>query len=55
LTAGANALFMEAHPDPAHAKSDASTVLNFDTLKKLLTQAEKLYRCLDDPSFSLTY
>jgi len=55
LAAGANALFMEAHPDPAHAKSDASTVLNFDTLKKLLTQAEKLYRCLDDPSFSLTY
>ncbi len=43
IAAGANALFIEAHPNPALAKSDATTVLPFDALKTLLTQVERLY------------
>lgn len=43
VAAGANALFIEAHPDPAHAKSDGSTVIPFDVLKTLLSQVERLY------------
>lgn len=50
IAAGANALFIEAHPDPANAKSDASTVLPFNALRKLLTQVEKLYTCLNELS-----
>jgi len=43
IAAGANALFIEAHPDPANAKSDGSTVIPFDALKMLLSQVERLY------------
>jgi 2-dehydro-3-deoxyphosphooctonate aldolase (KDO 8-P synthase) len=43
VAAGCNALFIEAHPTPATAKSDASTVLPFETLKTLLPTLEKLY------------
>lgn len=50
IAAGANALFLEAHPNPAQAKSDASTVLPFDLLETLLTQVERLYACLHEPS-----
>jgi 2-dehydro-3-deoxyphosphooctonate aldolase (KDO 8-P synthase) len=51
IAAGSNALFIEAHPDPASAKSDAKTVLPFSELKTLLAQIEKLYdviQCLED-------
>ncbi len=43
IAVGANALFIEAHPNPAAAKSDAATVMPFDELKKLLSQIERLY------------
>lgn len=43
VAAGCNALFIEAHPDPTTAKSDAATVMPFDSLKTLLCQLEKLY------------
>lgn len=46
IAAGCNALFLEAHPDPANAKSDASTVMPFDALKKLLEEVEKLYEVM---------
>lgn len=46
IAAGANALFIEAHPNPALAKSDASTVMPFDALKTLLSQVEKLYEAV---------
>ncbi len=54
IGAGANALFIEAHPNPALAKSDASTVMPYDALKSLLLQVQKLYeamQCL--PALSL--
>lgn len=43
LMAGANALFIEAHPKPEAAKSDASTVVDFEELPKILLQLEQLY------------
>jgi 2-dehydro-3-deoxyphosphooctonate aldolase (KDO 8-P synthase) len=53
IAAGANALFIEAHPDPIQAKSDAASVLSFEQLKILNTQIEKLYdviQCFNEPS-----
>jgi 2-dehydro-3-deoxyphosphooctonate aldolase (KDO 8-P synthase) len=43
VAAGCNALFIEAHPDPAAAKSDAATVMPFDELSRLLREVEILY------------
>jgi 2-dehydro-3-deoxyphosphooctonate aldolase (KDO 8-P synthase) len=43
IAAGANCLFMEAHPDPTHAKSDADSVLDFKDLPDLLLKLEQLY------------
>lgn len=43
VAAGCNALFIEAHPDPASAKSDAATVLPFSELERLLKEIERLY------------
>lgn len=48
LAAGANCLFMESHPDPINAKSDASTVIAFDELPKLLGQLERIYEVLQE-------
>lgn len=47
LAAGANCLFMEAHPDPKNAKSDAASVLSFEELPKLLKQLEQLYQLVN--------
>lgn len=59
VAAGSNALFIETHPDPKNAKSDAATVMPFDQLKALLCQIEKLYdalQCfLDAPSSPLSH
>ena len=46
LASGCNSLFIETHPDPIHAKSDAATVMPFDELKRLLPRLEKLYHAL---------
>lgn len=43
IAAGANCLFMEAHPDPVNAKSDSASVLDFKDLPKLLERLERLY------------
>jgi 2-dehydro-3-deoxyphosphooctonate aldolase (KDO 8-P synthase) len=48
IAAGADALFMEAHPNPAAAKSDAATVMPFSDLKMLLTVLERLYAAVHD-------
>jgi|SRR3989344_378963 len=49
IAAGANALFIEAHPTPTTAKSDAASVLGFDELKSLLPIFEKLYDAVREP------
>lgn len=43
LAAGANCLFIEAHPDPAKAKSDAFSVMDFKDLDFFLPQFKQLY------------
>jgi 2-dehydro-3-deoxyphosphooctonate aldolase (KDO 8-P synthase) len=35
-------LFLECHPDPKNAKSDAATVLHLDTVDPLLKSIEQL-------------
>lgn len=43
IAAGANCLFIESHPNPAQAKSDAMSVLDFKTLPSLLDILQRLY------------
>ncbi|MDR2539269.1 MAG: 3-deoxy-8-phosphooctulonate synthase [Chlamydiales bacterium] len=44
IAAGANCLFIEAHPNPIEAKSDKESVLAFDMLPKLLTTVSQIYQ-----------
>ena len=48
LAAGANALFIEAHPDPQKAKSDAASVMDFKDLDRLLPQFKQLYELIQE-------
>lgn len=48
VAAGANCVFIEAHPNPKNAKSDASSVLSFDDLPKLLSKLKKLYSVVNE-------
>lgn len=47
LAAGANCLFMEAHPDPSNAKSDAASVISFHDLPQLLSKLKQLYEVIN--------
>lgn len=42
VAAGVNGLFLECHPDPKNAKSDAATMLDFATAEKILTQCARI-------------
>lgn len=44
IAAGANCIFLESHPDPKNAKSDAASVMDFKDLPKLLSILEQLYK-----------
>ena len=46
IASGCNAIFMEAHPDPKNAKSDAATVMDFAHLDALLEKAAKIYQAV---------
>jgi 2-dehydro-3-deoxyphosphooctonate aldolase (KDO 8-P synthase) len=52
LAAGANCLFMESHPNPTEAKSDASTVLDFKDLDRLLPHLRDLYALIQSQNLS---
>jgi len=52
VAAGCNALFIEAHPNPSLAKSDASSVFPFDALKTLLSQIAMIYDVICSDEFS---
>ncbi len=54
IAAGANALYIEAHPNPSSAKSDAATVMPYGDLKTLLSQIERLYEAVQCFSESLS-
>ena len=42
VAAGVDGLFLECHPDPKAAKSDAATMLGLDEVEPLLTQAKQI-------------
>ena len=44
VAAGVDGLFLETHPDPSSAKSDASSMLPLDTVAPLLEQCSALAR-----------
>ncbi|WP_213358180.1 3-deoxy-8-phosphooctulonate synthase [Chlamydiifrater phoenicopteri] len=46
LAAGANGLFIESHPAPETAKSDAASMLSFSQLTELLPGWEQLFNCV---------
>lgn len=46
LAAGADLLYIESHPFPKEAKSDAKTVLSFEALELLLQELKSLYELL---------
>lgn len=48
VAVGADALFIESHPDPKSAKSDAATVMDLKDLKKLLVEIERLKKALTE-------
>jgi 2-dehydro-3-deoxyphosphooctonate aldolase (KDO 8-P synthase) len=42
VAAGVDGLFLECHPDPKNAKSDAATMLNLNDVEALLTPCKKI-------------
>jgi 2-dehydro-3-deoxyphosphooctonate aldolase (KDO 8-P synthase) len=42
MAAGVDGLFLECHPDPKNAKSDAATMLNIDDVEPLLRQCRAI-------------
>jgi 2-dehydro-3-deoxyphosphooctonate aldolase (KDO 8-P synthase) len=48
IAAGANCLFIEAHPNPAEAKSDAASVMDLKELPALLKTLKQLYEIVSD-------
>jgi 2-dehydro-3-deoxyphosphooctonate aldolase (KDO 8-P synthase) len=47
LALGVDGLFLEVHPDPASAKSDAATQLDFAAAAGLLRELETLYAAME--------
>jgi 2-dehydro-3-deoxyphosphooctonate aldolase (KDO 8-P synthase) len=46
IAAGADGLFIETHPDPAHAKSDGANMLKLDLLEELLLKLVRLRKAV---------
>jgi 2-dehydro-3-deoxyphosphooctonate aldolase (KDO 8-P synthase) len=46
VAAGVDGLFLECHPDPKHAKSDAATMLDLKDVEALLTDCVKIRSAL---------
>jgi 2-dehydro-3-deoxyphosphooctonate aldolase (KDO 8-P synthase) len=44
VAAGVDGLFLECHPDPKNAKSDAATMLNLNDVEPILTQCIEIAR-----------
>ena len=43
VATGVDGLFLECHPDPKNAKSDAATMMNLNAVEALLTQCRDLF------------
>ena len=46
IAAGADGIFMETHPDPAHALSDGANMLPMDQVESLLKQLLRIRQAL---------
>lgn len=46
IAAGANGLFLEIHPDPANAKSDAACIMPIDWLEDILSICKKIFELI---------
>ncbi|HEV7737212.1 MAG TPA: 3-deoxy-8-phosphooctulonate synthase [Chlamydiales bacterium] len=53
IASGCNALFIETHPDPQSAKSDAATVLSYQTLHSMLPILQKIYTAVQTPCLAI--
>lgn len=42
IAAGADGLFIECHPDPTHAKSDANSMITLDSVEALLSSCKAI-------------
>jgi 2-dehydro-3-deoxyphosphooctonate aldolase (KDO 8-P synthase) len=47
IASGCNCLFIESHPDPAHAKSDKDSVFPFSALPQLLQEIIPIYEAVN--------
>lgn len=47
IAAGADALFMEVHPNPDEALSDGSNMVKLDTLDEMLSRVMMVYNCIN--------
>lgn len=54
LAAGAQCIYMESHPEPAAAKSDATTVWPLDRLGELLDRWEGVYAAVQEAAYQMT-
>jgi 2-dehydro-3-deoxyphosphooctonate aldolase (KDO 8-P synthase) len=50
VAAGVDGLFLECHPDPKNAKSDAATVMDLTAVEPLLRQCIKIAEAIEQPS-----
>ncbi len=48
IAAGADGIFMEAHPNPEKALSDAATQMPLKDVKKIVGQLIKIKKCVDE-------
>lgn len=47
IASGANGLFIETHPDPSKASSDAGSILQIDLLESILEDCVRIYDALN--------
>jgi len=52
VAAGVHAIFLECHPDPARARSDASTMLSLDTVPSLLQSLARIRQAVAERSIA---
>ena len=48
IAMGADALFMEVHPDPDNAKSDGANMIKLDTIENMLKDILKIYNVVKE-------
>jgi len=50
VAAGVHAIFLECHPDPSKALSDASTMLSLETMAELIESLAQIHQVVHQPS-----